>query len=245
MGDPVPDHARRNLVGAGGRQLGSRRGHDLRLVRGPRQLRDRSRLPGRSGSVREMVAGGPPRHRQGHRPLPHHLLAGHALERRARGAAPRLDPWLAAGPGRADEQEQGELPRSDRRRSDARSRRRALRRLARGPVRQGRRRVLGFVRAALQLGPGQQLREPVEPNGLDGEPLSRRRAPGRRATDPSRRPGGSPFRRTATSWRRASWAMRSRHSGISSTPPIGRSIWSSPGFSRKRRRRGSKARPST
>ena len=64
-------------------------GVDLRLVRRAHQLHHRRRLPGRPGGVREVVAGGPARHRQGHHPVPHDLLAGDAHERRPRAAAPR------------------------------------------------------------------------------------------------------------------------------------------------------------
>ena len=61
--------------------------------------------------LRALVAGRPARHRQGHQPAPHHLLAGHAHERRAAAAAQGLGPRLAAGAGRADEQEPRQLPR--------------------------------------------------------------------------------------------------------------------------------------
>ena len=70
------------IVGSGGRR-------DLRLVRRAHQLHHRRRLPGRPGGVRPLVAGRPARHRQGHRPVPHDLLAGDAVERRARGAGAR------------------------------------------------------------------------------------------------------------------------------------------------------------
>ena len=103
-------------------------GHDLRLVRRADQLHHRGGLPGRSRRVRPVVAGRPPRHRQGHRPVPHDLLAGDALERRARGAAPGLGPRLAPRPGRADEQEPGQLPRPGRGRRRVRGRRRPVRR---------------------------------------------------------------------------------------------------------------------
>ena len=63
--------------------------------------------------LRPLVAGRPARDRQGHRPLPHDLLAGDAVERRAGGAAARLGPRLAArGRRRAHEQEPRQLPRS-------------------------------------------------------------------------------------------------------------------------------------
>ena len=78
------------IVGPGGRQ-------DLRLVRRADQLHHRRRLPRRPRGVRLLVAGGPARHRQGHRQVPHDLLAGDAVERRAGAAPPRLGPRLAAG----------------------------------------------------------------------------------------------------------------------------------------------------
>ena len=40
-------------------------------------------FPDDPADVRDVVAGRPPRHRQGHRPVPHDLLAGDAVERRA------------------------------------------------------------------------------------------------------------------------------------------------------------------
>ena len=40
-------------------------------------------FPDDPAALRLLVAGRPARHRQGHRPLPHDLLAGHAVERRA------------------------------------------------------------------------------------------------------------------------------------------------------------------
>ena len=134
-GETAPPRGR--LVGPGGRQ-------HLRLVRRAHQLHHRRRLPGRPGGVRALVAGRPARHRQGHRPVPHDLLAGDAVERRPRGAAPGLGPRLAAGRRRrADEQEPRQLPRSRRLRRRVRRGRRALRRPARGPVRPRRRGVAG------------------------------------------------------------------------------------------------------
>ena len=125
-----------------------------------------------------VVAGRPPRHRQGHRPVPHDLLAGDAVERRPRGAAPGLGPRLSCRAGREDEQEPRQLPRPRRGGRRVRRRRRALRDAPRGPVRPGRRRVVGLVRAALQRRPRERLRQPREPHGLDGQPLPRRRAAG-------------------------------------------------------------------
>ena len=77
--------------------VGPRGGQDLRLVRRADQLHHGRRLPGRPRRVRLLVAGRPAHHRQGHRPLPFDLLAGDAVERRPRAAAPRLGPRL---PGR-------------------------------------------------------------------------------------------------------------------------------------------------
>ena len=79
VGDPVPGAPRRVGRAAARRDLGPGRRHDLRLVRRAHQLHHRRRLPRRPGAVRPLVAGRPARHRQGHRPLPHDLLAGDAL----------------------------------------------------------------------------------------------------------------------------------------------------------------------
>ena len=93
-------------VGPGGRR-------HLRLVRRAHQLHHRRRLPGRPGLVRAVVAGRRAHHRQGHRPVPHDLLAGDAVERRPRGAAAGLGPRLpACRRRRADEQEPRQLPGS-------------------------------------------------------------------------------------------------------------------------------------
>ena len=54
---------------------------------------------------------------------------------------------------------------------DIRLGRRPLRRAARGAVRPRRRGVVGFVRAALQRGPCQRLREPRQPDRVDDQPL--------------------------------------------------------------------------
>ncbi len=55
-------------------------------------------FPGDTEHVRAVVAGGPARHRQGHQSLPHHLLAGHAHERRPAAAAGAVwvHGWLLA-----------------------------------------------------------------------------------------------------------------------------------------------------
>ena len=86
---------------------------------------------------------------------------------------------------RADEQEPRQLPRSGRDGRRVRGRRRPVRDAARGPVRPRRRGVLGLVRAPLQRRPRERLRQPRQPDGLDGQPLPRRRAARRRAPPPS------------------------------------------------------------
>ena len=97
----------------------------------------------------------------------------------SRATASRLGPRLAAGRGRgADEQEPGQLPRSERLRRGLRLRRCALRRPARGPVRSRRGGQLGLVRAALQRRPRQRLRQPRQPDRVDDRPLSGRGAAG-------------------------------------------------------------------
>ena len=83
VGHPVPDRRGRPDRPARGRVVGSRGRHHLRLVRRAHQLHHRRGLPGRPGGVREVVAGRPARHRQGHRPVPHDLLAGDAVVGRA------------------------------------------------------------------------------------------------------------------------------------------------------------------
>ena len=158
-------------MGPGGRD-------DLRLVRRPDQLHHRRRLPGRPRGVRALVAGGPARDRQGHRPLPHDLLAGDAVVGGHRGAAPRLGPRLHAVPRRADEQEPRQLPRPGGDGGRVRRGRRSVRDAPRDPVRPRRGRVVGLVRAPLQRRPRQRLRQPRQPHGHDGQPLPRRRAPG-------------------------------------------------------------------
>ena len=170
-------------------------------------------FPDDPDGVRPLVAGRPARHRQGHRPLPHDLLAGDAVERRARGAAPGLGPRLAAGGRRrADEQEPRQLPRPERLRRRVRRGRRPLRRPARGPVRPRRRGELGLVRAPLQRRPRQRLRQPRQPHGVDDEPLPRRRAPGA-APDAATSPLGERLGRDA----RARYGERIRGAASSTT----------------------------
>ena len=76
----------------------------LRLVRRADQLRRGGRLRHRRGAVREVVAGRPARHRQGHHALPLRHLAGDADERRPAAAATGVRPRLGALQGPADEQ---------------------------------------------------------------------------------------------------------------------------------------------
>ncbi len=83
LGDPVPDRRERRDRPARGRVVGPGGGHDLRLVRRADQLHHRGGLPRRPRRVPPLVAGRPPRHRQGHRPVPHDLLAGDAVVGRA------------------------------------------------------------------------------------------------------------------------------------------------------------------
>ena len=176
-GIPFPVMPDGTLLPAPGRHLGPGRRHDLRLVRRPDQLHHRRGLPRQPGHVPRVVAGGPPRHRQGHRALPHHLLAGDAVVGRARRAEARLGPRLAAGPGRrADEQEPRQLPGPAGRGGGVRGGRRPVRDPARGRLRPRHGGLLGLVRAPLQRGPRQRLRQPRQPHGLDGQPLLRRGA---------------------------------------------------------------------
>ena len=238
--------ARGRHVGPGGRQ-------DLRLVRRPHQLRDRRRVPRRHGGLRALVAGRPPRHRQGHRAVPYDLLARDAVERRPGGAPPRVGPRLAAGGGRrADEQEPRQLPRSERLRRRVRLRRRPLRRPARGAVRPRRGGELGLVRPPLQRRPGERLRQPRQPHGLDDQPLPRRRATGADAgagrgdgdrAELGPRDALAPGRAAATASgsRAASCTTRRRSSGsssarrTSSSTPRSHGSWRRPGRRATRR----------
>ena len=191
------------------------------------------RLPRRPRGVRPLVAGRPAHHRQGHRPVPHDLLAGHAVERRARGAAPRLGPRLAAGGRRrADEQEPRQLLRPGRLRGRAGRRRRALRGPARGALRSRRGGVVGLVRAALQRRPRQRLREPRQPHRVDDQPLSRGRAAGAargRRLAAGRASGRRPGPRTASGSTASSCTRRWPSCGRSSGRPTRRSTPSSRG----------------
>ena len=98
-------------------------------------------------------------------------------------------------------------------------------------VRSGRRLHLGPVRGALQRRPGEQLRQPRVPAGVDGPPLPQgdgwRRRRARRVRWPMRRAG--PWRPTGRRWMRsrstAAWRLRSG----SSTPRTSTSRRSSRG----------------
>ena len=76
---------------------GQRQARHVRVGRRADQLPDRRRLPGRRlGVLQEVLAGRCPRDRQGHLPLPRHLLAGIPHERRTRAAEADHDPRLPA-----------------------------------------------------------------------------------------------------------------------------------------------------
>ena len=129
LGDPVPDRRERRVVAAARTARWDPEAGTIYVwydalinyITG-------AGFPDDPAAVRALVAGRPARDRQGHRPLPHDLLAGDALERRPRGAPPRLGPRLAAAQGRrADEQEPGQLLRPERRGRGARLGRRPLR----------------------------------------------------------------------------------------------------------------------
>ena len=85
---------------------------DLRLVRRADELRDRRRLPERSGRDGEVVAGRPSRDRQEHHAVPLPLLAGDADERRAAAPEAGLRPRIHARSRREDEQDRRQRPRS-------------------------------------------------------------------------------------------------------------------------------------
>ena len=93
--------AGQSLGHSGARRSGQRR---LCLVRRADQLRVRGRVWHRSRTLRALVAGRPPRHRQRHHALPHGDLAGDADERRSSGAAAGLRPRVHERGRPADEQ---------------------------------------------------------------------------------------------------------------------------------------------
>ena len=102
---PIGDHVGHPVPGRP-------RAPDLRLVRRADELRDRRRLPGRSGRDGEVVAGRPARHRQEHHAIPLPLLAGDADERRAAAPEAGLRPRIHARSRREDEQDRRQRPRS-------------------------------------------------------------------------------------------------------------------------------------
>ena len=173
--------------------LGSRGRQDLRLVRRPDQLHHRRRLPGRPDGFAHWWPAD--LHVIGKDIARFHTIFWPAMLWSAGLEAPRqgLGPRLAAGGRRrADEQEPRQLPRPERLRGGLRLRRRPLRRAARGAVRPRRRGELGLVRPPLQRRPRQRLRQPRQPDGLDDEPLPRRRAArAARPAEARRSAGGS------------------------------------------------------
>ena len=96
--------------GAAGRLAGSRRGRHLRLVRRAHQLHHGRRLPRRPGVVRHWWPAD--LHVIGKDINRFHTIIWPAMLMSAglAAAAPGVGPRLAAGPGRADEQEPGQLP---------------------------------------------------------------------------------------------------------------------------------------
>ena len=94
----------------------------LRLVRRADQLHQRGRAWHRRRAAREVVAGRPARHRQGHHAVPRGDLAGDADERGCRAAAAGLRARVGASQGRADEQVARDGGRSARRARPVRAR---------------------------------------------------------------------------------------------------------------------------
>ena len=124
------------------------------------QLHHRRRLPRRQGrAVPEILAGRPARHRQGHHPLPHGLLAGLPDERRPAGAEARLRPRLPDVRRQEDEQVARQRRRSVRRSSTSSAPTRALLLPARNLVGAGRRLGPREVHQPQQRRPRQQFRQ--------------------------------------------------------------------------------------
>ncbi len=123
--------------------------------------------------------------------------------------------------------------------ADVRLGRRPLRRAARGAVRSRRRGVVGLVRAALQRGPRQRLREPRQPDRVDDQPLPGRGAAGAARVGASRRSGMTGPRRCGVVPRAAGGLPAPRRAGrrcgsTSATPtrsstPSSRGSWPRPG----------------
>ena len=104
-------------------------------------------------------------------------------------------------------------------------------------VRQGRRGQLGRLRPALQRRPRERLRQPRQPDGVDGQPLPRRRATGTAASRRSRRSGPSASRALPGRPSRAACSTRrSRSCGSSSARRTGSSTPRSRGSSPRPRR---------
>ena len=209
--------------------------HDLRLGHpgagraGPRdvclgrradQLHHRRRLSRRQGrAVPEVLAGRPPRHRQGHHPLPHRLLAGLPDERRAAGAEARLRPRLPDVRRQEDVEVARQRRRSVRARRGIRRRSGPLLLPARNLVGAGRRLGPREVHPPQQRRPRQQFRQPRAALAVDDRQEFRRaRCRRGRPTRPTTR--SSPRRSPPSSgcsrrWspsrstrRRPSWSRR-------------------------------------
>ena len=180
-------------MGPGGR-------HDLRLVRRADQLHHRRRLPRRPGRVRRWWPAD--LHVIGKDIVRFHTIFWPAMLWSAGLEAPRkvwVHGWLLAAGGERMSKSRGNFldPTTSWRR--VRRRRRALRRAARGPVRQGRRGLVGRLRPALQRRPRQRLRQPRQPDRLDGQPLPRRRRGPRPEPRRRRSATAGPTRSSATS----------------------------------------------
>ncbi len=217
--------------------------HDLRLVRRPDQLHHRRRIPGRSRRVPPLVAGGSPCDRQGHRAVPHHLLAGDAVVGGDRGAQARLGPRLHDRPGREDEQEPGQLPRPGSHGGRLRRGRDAVPGVARDPLRPRHGRVLGLVHQALQRGSGERLRQPRQPDGVDGQSVPGWGAPAtpsRLRLAAGRGLGGHALACTGSGSTSTSSTTRSPSCWSSLAAPTRPSMPSSPGRSTRRRGRGTR-----
>ena len=177
----------------------------LRLVRRPHQLHQRRRVRPRRRRVRRVVAGRPPRHRQGHHPLPLRLLAGDADVGRPRTAPALRGRWLAPRRQREDVEVDRQRGRPARHGRHRRRRRPALLRARRHALWQRRRLHRRRPDRALQRRPRQQPRQPDVARRHGGR-LEVRQARDRRrrptARSPRRPPRQSPRpARRGTTWR--------------------------------------------
>ena len=135
-------------------------------------------FPDDAADVRPLLAGRPPRHRQGHRPLPRGLLAGLPDVGRAAAAEARLRPRLPVQPRRED------VEVGRQRRRSVRPGRRLWRRSgalflpARGAVRPGRQLQPRGDRPAHQRRSRQRPRQPRAALAVDDRQELRRRAAG-------------------------------------------------------------------